>query len=133
MSEIKKDGAVLAKLITEEDFRNGLNFFSSDADFIQVGVWKAYEKDKQLQAHIHNTVEKKASRTHEVLYVIKGCVEANIYDLNADYVETLEVHRGEILVLLECGHGYVIREEGTTVLEVKNGPYLGADIDRRRI
>lgn len=42
MREIKKDGAVLAKLITEEDFRNGLNFFSSDADFIQVGVWKDY-------------------------------------------------------------------------------------------
>lgn len=133
MYEIKKDGAVLARWIKADDFQSGLNFFSAAADYIQVGVWKDYEKDKKLQAHIHNTVEKKAARTHEVLYVINGCIEASIYDLDAVYVETLEVHQGEILVLLECGHGYIIREEGTTVLEVKNGPYPGADIDRRRI
>ena len=133
MREIKKDGTVLARLITEADCCNGLNFFSSDAEFIQVCVWKYYKKHKQLQAHIHNTVEKRADRTHEVLYVVRGCVEAAIYNLDAVCIENLEVRQGEILVLLECGHGYVIREEGTTVLEVKNGPYPGADIDRRRI
>ena len=48
-------------------------------------------------------------------------------------VETLQVRQGEILVLLESGHGYFIKEEDTNVLEIKNGPYLGAEIDRRRI
>jgi hypothetical protein len=35
--------------------------------------------------------------------------------------------------LLRGGHGYEILEDGTQVLEVKNGPYLGPDVDRRRL
>ena len=133
MREIKKDGVVLARHITPEDIKPGLNFFSQDEEFIQVGVWGHYEKGKELKAHIHNTVEHAANRTCEALYVIKGALEAVIYDLDEVPVETLEVKQGEILVLLESGHGYFIKEDDTTVFEVKNGPYLGAEIDRRRI
>jgi hypothetical protein len=42
------------------------------------------------------------------------------------------VDEGDILILLQGGHGYEILEDGTQVLEVKNGPYIGADLDRRR-
>src|SRR5699024_7184525 len=115
------------------DIKPGLNFFSDDADFIQVGVWGHYEKGKELKAHIHNTVERTANRTCEALYVITGALEAVIYDMDEVPVEKLEVKQGEILVLLESGHGYFIKEDDTTVLEIKNGPYLGAESDRRRI
>ena len=133
MREIKKNGVVLARHITQEDIKPGLNFFSQDEDFIQVGVWGHYEKDKELKAHIHNTVERMANRTYETLYVIKGALEAVIYDMDEVPVETLPVRQGEILVLLESGHGYFIKADGTTVLEVKTGPYLGAKTDLRRI
>ena len=133
MREIKKNGVVLARHITPEDIKPGLNFFSRDEEFIQVGVWGHYEKGKELKAHIHNTVERTANRTYEALYVIKGSLKAIIYDMNEAPLETLQVKQGEILVLLESGHGYFIEEEDTTVLEIKNGPYLGAETDRRRI
>ena len=133
MREIIKNGVMLARHITQEDIKPGLNFFSKDEEFIQVGVWGHYEKDKELKAHIHNTVERMANRTYEALYVIKGALEAVIYDMDETPVETLQVRQGEILVLLESGHGYFIQEEDTNVLEIKNGPYLGAEIDRRRI
>ena len=100
MREIIKNGVMLARHITQEDIKPGLNFFSKDEEFIQVGVWGHYEKDKELKAHIHNTVERMANRTYEALYVING---------------------------------YFIKEEDTNVLEIKNGPYLCAEIDRRRI
>ena len=133
MRESIKNGVMLARHITQEDIKPGLNFFSKDEEFIQVGVWGHYEKDKELKAHIHNTVERMANRTYEALYVIKGALEAVIYDMDETPVETLQVRQGEILVLLESGHGYFIKEEDTNVLEIKNGPYLGAEIDRRRI
>ena len=133
MREIIKNGVMLARHITQEDIKPGLNFFSKDEEFIQVGVWGHYEKDKELKAHIHNTVERMANRTYEALYEIKGALEAVIYDMDETPVETLQVRQGEILVLLESGHGYFIKEEDTNVLEIKNGPYLGAEIDRRRI
>lgn len=132
MYEIKTGGKVLARHIKQEDIKTGLNFFSGAEDFVQVGVWGHYEAGKELQAHIHNPFERVSSRTYEVLYVIKGGIEASIYDLEEKFIEKLSVNQGEILVLLECGHGYQILSEDTTVLEVKNGPYAGAEKDRYR-
>ncbi len=82
--------------------------------------------------HIHNEVERKVIRTQEVLYIRKGKISAKIYDLDENFVEELIVSEGDTLILLESGHGYKILEDGTQVLEVKNGPYLGAEVDRRR-
>lgn len=132
MQEIKKNDVVLARHIVVEDIKEGLNFFSQDEDFIQVGVWGHYEKGRDLNAHIHNKFERTSNRTCEALYIISGIIEASIYDLSENFVEKLEVKQGEILILLECGHGYKILSDDTTVLEIKNGPYAGAEKDRYR-
>lgn len=132
MREIKKDGVILARHIAADDIHPGLNFYSQDGEFIQVGAW-GYDKDKDLLAHIHNEVPRTVTRTCETLYVISGSLQADIYDLNEEKIDTFTVNSGEILILLECGHGYKILEDNTKVLEIKNGPYLGAEIDRYRI
>jgi hypothetical protein len=129
---IKKDNEVLAKLIPSEDWNEGLGFYSEDDDFIQVGTWR-YNSGKELLAHIHNEVERKINRTQEVLYIRKGKISAKIYDLQENFVEEITVNQGDTLILLNSGHGYTILEDDTQVLEVKNGPYLGAEVDRRRI
>ena len=113
------------------DIKDGLSFFSQDNEFIQVGSWN-YNKDKVLLKHIHNEVERKVFRTQEVLYIVSGKIEAEIYDLNEKFIEKIEVSEGEILILLNSGHGYKILEDNTKVIEIKNGPYLGAEVDRRR-
>jgi hypothetical protein len=132
MHIIEKDGIVLAKLIKPDDIKPGLNFFSDDSEFVQVGVWK-YEKEKILLPHIHNCVERTINRTNEVLYIIKGKIEATIYTVQEKIVEKLVLESGDVLILLTSGHGYKILEEDTRVLEIKNGPYLGAEVDRKRI
>lgn len=129
---IQKDNKILAKLIHEEDWNEGLGFYSNDDEYIQLGTWQ-YNSGKELLTHIHNEVERKVLRTEEVLYIKKGKLLAKIYDLDENFVDEFEAKEGEIVVLLECGHGYTILEDGTQVIEIKNGPYLGADIDRRRI
>ena len=132
MREITKDGELLARHILATDMHAGLNFYSDDKEFIQVGAWQ-YEEGKELLAHVHNVVPRTINRTYEVLYIINGKLLASIYDLDGKFAEDVEVNAGDILILLESGHGYRILEEGTKVLEVKNGPYLGADEDRHRI
>jgi len=130
--EIKKNNIVLARYIPSSSWNTGLTFFSKDKEYIQVGTWK-YEKGKELLAHIHNRVERKINRTQEVLFIRKGKIEASIYDLKGKLVKKIYAGSGDILVLLNSGHGYKILEDDTQVIEIKNGPYLGAEIDRRRI
>lgn len=131
IKEIVKDSIVLARYIPSDSWKEGLNFFSQDQEYVQAGAWW-YDAGKELLPHIHNEVPRTVVRTQELLYIRKGKILAKIYDLNENFVEELEVSEGDTLILLNSGHGYKILEDGTQVLEVKNGPYLGAEIDRRR-
>jgi hypothetical protein len=131
--EIKEGDLVLARYIpSTAAWQDGLNFFSNDEDFIQVGIW-GYGAGKELKAHIHNEVKREVLWTQEVLFVRTGKLRANIFDTNENKVAELEVNAGDVIILLRGGHGYDILEEGTQVLEIKNGPYVGPDRDRRRL
>uniref|UniRef100_UPI0040489315 hypothetical protein n=1 Tax=Limnohabitans sp. TaxID=1907725 RepID=UPI0040489315 len=131
--EIKEGELVLARHIpATAAWQDGLNFFSQDEDFIQVGIW-GYGADKELKAHIHNEVKREVLWTQEVLFVRTGKLRANIFDTNENKVAELQVNMGDVIILLRGGHGYDILEDGTQVLEIKNGPYVGPDQDRKRL
>lgn len=133
MREITHEGLVLARHVpASEAWGEGLRFFSPDADFIQAGTW-GYPAGKELLAHSHNEAHRAVAWTQELLYVRKGRLRARIYSPTDELLDTLEAGEGDLLMLLRGGHGYDILEDGTQVLEVKNGPYLGPDVDRRRL
>ena len=132
MLEIKDGDIVLARHIRPSDIKEGLNFFSEDGEFVQVGFW-SYNKGKKLLAHAHNIVARQANLTQEVLFIKSGKVRARIYDRQKNLIQTFEAIAGDIVIMLQGAHGYDILEDGTEVLEVKNGPYPGAEADRTRI
>lgn len=133
VNEIKEGELVLAKHIPAETaWEGGLSFFSADEEYIQVGTW-GYDNGKELLAHTHNEVSREVLWTQEVLYIRKGRIQADVYNTSDEKVAELIASKGDILILLRGGHGYQILEDGTQVLEVKNGPYVGADRDRRRL
>ena len=133
MIEVKDNGVVLARYIPASSaWENGLSFFSDDEDYIQVGTW-GYDKPKELLAHTHNEVHRDVAWTQEVIFVKKGSIKAEIYDLSNKKVQDIICNVGDTIVLLRGAHGYHILEDDTQVLEVKNGPYVGAELDRVRI
>lgn len=132
MREIKKDGIILARHITPDDITPGLISLTGDDEFLQVVAWGHYEKGKHLQDHWHNEFERTAKRTYEAVYVVKGAIEARIFDLNLIPVETIRINQGEMLILLESAHGYTILEDDTTVFEIKNGPFMGVEKDKTK-
>ncbi len=131
MKEFSLEGKTLARLIEPDDWKAGLGFFSNDKEFIQVGTWY-YDKGKQLQNHVHNEFERTAYRTCETVYMVSGSMRVNLYTLEKDFVTSFDIHQGDTLILLDSGHGYEILEDGTKVLEVKNGPFLGVDVDKEK-
>ncbi len=132
MREVIKDGKILARHIKQEDIKPGLISFSKDEEYLQVVSWGHYEKGKYLQDHVHNEFERSSMRTYEAVFVVKGSIEARLYDLDLVPVENLIVNQGELLILLESAHGYTILEDDTTVLEIKNGPFMGVEIDKTK-
>jgi hypothetical protein len=129
---IRYNGEKLAIYYSAASWREGLTFVTEDNDFLQVGIW-GYKNGVQLEHHVHNRIKREITRTQEVLFVRSGKVAAHIFDDEENPVRTVELFPGDILILFKGGHGYEILEDNTCVLEVKNGPYPGAEIDRRRI
>jgi hypothetical protein len=133
VNEIKEGDIILARHVPSENaWPGGLNFFSPDEDYIQVGTW-GYDEGKELLAHTHNEVTREVLWTQEVLYIRKGSIKADVYNNKEEKVAEFVASEGDLLILLMGGHGYQILEDGTQVLEVKNGPYVGANADRRRL
>ncbi len=132
METIKFKNQKIALKFSAEDLKEGLSFFSEDKDFIQVGGWR-YKKGKKLLAHTHTIVQKKTNRTQEFIFVVHGRLKAFIYNEDSKLLDSTILNVNEGLILFSGGHGYEILEDGTLVIETKNGPYVGADLDRRRI
>ena len=130
--KIMNDDLILAIIIRNTDWEEKLNFVSSEGDYQQVGIW-GYNKGEKLASHIHLFKPREVLRTQEVVFVKDGRIRADIYTENEDFLKSVELGKGDTIILLNGGHGYEILEDGTKVLEVKNGPYVGADEDRKRI
>ena len=110
---------------------DGLDFFTSDDSFLQVGTWN-YKKGKILDAHYHNTFERKSYLTQEVVLVIEGSIVCNLYTTEGEFITSEEINKGQLIIQYQGVHEYEIKKD-SKVLEIKNGPYFGPEKDRTRI
>jgi hypothetical protein len=122
---------LLVFVIRGSDWGEGLHFASSKDDFQQVGMWN-YSKGWKSKPHLHLFKRREVLRTQEVLFIKEGKLKADIYTEKGNLVQTLNLVKGDTIVLLNGGHAYETLENNTQVLEIKNGPYLGADEDRKQ-
>ncbi|MCJ7805183.1 hypothetical protein MUP46_00880 [Patescibacteria group bacterium] len=133
--EITDGDLTLAIIIRDADWKGGgniLSFVSSKEDYQQVGTWE-YSKGQKLAPHIHSIQPRQVLRTQEVIFIKDGQVRADIYTEKKEFLKSVNLRKGDTIILLNGGHGYEILEDNTKVLEVKNGPYPGAERDRERI
>ncbi|MFC1864240.1 hypothetical protein ACFLYG_00205 [Chloroflexota bacterium] len=130
--KIVDEDLVLAIILRDVDWEDGLTFVSSDEDYQQVGTWR-YSKGQKLAPHIHLSARREIWHTQEVVFVKDGRIRADIYTAKKEFFQSVELNKGDTIILLNGGHGYEILEDNTKVLEIKNGPYIGAERDRERI
>lgn len=127
---IKDKNKVLVLILRKGSFPEGLNFHTEDKDFIQVATWH-YDKGKKTVPHAHKIAERRATRTQEVICVKKGKLRAEFFTDNGKPLEKKILKAGDVAVIFGGGHSFEILESGTQVLEVKNGPYLGTEKDKK--
>lgn len=130
--EFEDQGILLARLFRASELNfEGLTFYSLPDEGIQLGTW-GYNKDQVLQPHNHNKCTKLADRTCEIVFVVQGSIHVDLYSETDVILSEFEMNQGDILICLGGGHGYQTLEDETKVLEFKNGPYFGKELDRRR-
>lgn len=131
MEEIKYKKRTICRIFSMNKIDKSLAFYSDNSEFLQVGTWN-YDNGVTLQRHIHNILPRQINRTNELIVVMNGRIRLDLYSIEKEFIRSFELKSYDVAILMECGHGYEILEDNTKVLEVKNGPYFGPDLDRER-
>ena len=95
-------------------------------------VERSYKPKKILPAHFHREYKREATRTCESVYVVEGKIRCNLYTKSGNFIDSFILKKNEMAIQLYGVHEYEIIEK-SIVIENKNGPYFGPEIDRKRI
>ncbi len=129
VEEVRKKNKLLAMIIRNEYDCSGVDFITPN-EFSQQVAYMHHPAGKVIDAHVHNMVHRNVVLTQEVLFIKKGILRVDFYDEYEDYLESRDLHAGDIILLVSGGHGFQVLEE-VEMIEVKQGPYAGEQ-DKKR-
>lgn len=129
IEEVKKKDKVIAMIIRNDYQCEGVDFITPN-DYSQQVAYMHHPTGKVIDAHVHNLVPRNVVMTQEVLFIKKGILRVDFYDDYEDYLESRDLHAGDIILLVSGGHGFHVVEE-VEMIEVKQGPYSG-EKDKKR-
>ena len=101
-------GNLLATVIRHEDISEGKNFITDNDSEFQLASFYL-EKDSVIEKHYHPEQERRILRTSEVLVVIDGEMEVQIYDNNLDHISNILLKSGDTIALIDGGHGITFK------------------------
>lgn len=125
IEEIKKKDKLLAIIIRNDYECEGVEFLTQN-DYSQQVAYMHHPMGKVIDAHVHNMVHRNVVLTQEVLFIKKGKLRVDFYDDYKDYLESIILYAGDVILLVSGGHGFEVLEE-LEMIEVKQGPYAGEE------
>ena len=114
---------LLSLIIRAEFCEPGIHFFTDNALSQQLAFMR-HPEGKLIEPHVHNPVPREVQFTQEVLLIRKGRLRVDFYDASQRYLESRILHAGDVILLIQGGHGFEVLEE-VEMIEVKQGPYVG--------
>lgn len=126
---IQKGDCLYALIVSHRYDKPGISFFTS-GDLSQQLAYMKHPAGKKIDAHIHKPVPREVHYTQETLLIKRGKLRVDFYDEQQDYFESRILEAGDVILLVQGGHGFEVLEE-LEMFEVKQGPYAG-DQDKLR-
>jgi hypothetical protein len=122
---ISRDGQILCYVVRPQGRPEATSFITPDDAIPQVG-FIVHEAGAEVRRHYHLPLKRRIVGTPEVLIVREGRCEMEVFDDEQKPVATRELIEGDVMVMVGGGHGFRMLED-TVLIEVKQGPYFGAE------
>lgn len=123
IQHITQGSMTLAIIIRTQYQKDGIEFFTPN-DFSQQLAYMKRPTGYVIAPHVHNPVKREVQYTKEVLFIKSGKLRVDFYNEAQEYLESTELHAGDVILLAYGGHGFSVIEEAE-IIEVKQGPYAG--------
>jgi hypothetical protein len=125
---IEKDGTKYAEIIWADTRVEKTRFFSPPESSFQFGI-VAHEAGYQEEAHYHKAVERTISDLQQMMVIQSGVVDVQLYDDDRRLFKTVRLGQGDAIVLVHGIHAIEVVED-LQALSVKQGPFLGDEVDK---
>lgn len=110
---------------------SGIQFVTNPEMPQQVALMH-YRTGHTIPAHTHHRINRTISVTQEVLLVRKGTIRVYLYSSAQEPICHRDIGAGDLIVLVSGGHKIEVLEE-VDMVEVKQGPYVGRELDKKLI
>ena len=131
VEKIEWKGKVLATVLRKGYDEEGVNFITSPDDPLQLGVLK-HRGGTRIKAHSHKDSPRVIRQIQEVLFIQYGKVEVEFYDDKENRITGRTLSSGDTILLSSGGHGFNVLED-SKIIEIKQGPYYGAEKDKQHL
>ena len=125
LTRVERDGEIYALVLRKEYDQPGPSFFTPGEFSQQLGML-VHPKGKEVKRHRHKLVKREIFRTQEVLLLLEGKVRVAICTDEGESLKTFILRPGDAVLLARGGHSVKVLEDAK-MIEVKQGPYAGAD------
>jgi quercetin dioxygenase-like cupin family protein len=129
IEHILGDQGPLAYFVYSNFSPDRTTFLTPETFDLQMGV-VVYPEGGEIPRHFHTSQERTTKGFTEVIIVKSGRCEVDIYDKENILVATREMKQGDIVMLIDGGHGFRALEE-LQLFEIKQGPYIGIEEKER--
>jgi len=129
IEKISKGNEIIALIVPADFDKDGIEFFTPDSFPQQVG-YMSHPKGHKIMPHVHRIVPRLIDYTQEVLIIREGSIEVCLYSKEKDFICKRILNSGDIILLASGGHSFKMLKD-TTMVEIKQGPYIG-DKDKER-
>lgn len=102
----------------------GVNFLT-EPDLPQQVACIRHPAGHVIEPHTHNVIPREVRLTQEVLVIQRGTLRIDFFTSSREYVGSRQLQAGDVVILIGGGHGFEVLED-VELIEVKQGPYLGA-------
>jgi hypothetical protein len=125
VEQIFDEYRMIAIIVYAEYRGEGTEFFTPH-NFSQQLAYIQRQSGVKLQAHMHKPVPRNVKYTQETLFIRKGKVKVNFYNEERKFMDSRVLKTGDVVLLISGGHDFTMLED-TDMIEVKQGPYAGAN------
>jgi hypothetical protein len=129
VERIESSGKLLGLIVRSRHDQPGITFFTPN-DLSQQLAYMHHPAGKTIEPHVHNPMPRQVLMTQETLLIRRGKLRVDFFDETRSYVTSRVLASGDVLLLVQGGHGFEVLEE-LEMFEVKQGPYT-SDADKTR-
>jgi hypothetical protein len=125
------DQKLLVSVLDTRTMDAGRTDSADKHEILQVSAM-SLKQGRRVNPHKHLPTLRSTAGTQECWVVFSGLVEVQLFDIDDRVVDTFVLEAGECMTTYRGGHTLEVLDDAV-IVEIKNGPYYGAQLDSQPI